>query len=135
MSSKNIVKSFYNSDLINDKEVLDRHIHPDVELIWNSSDGLTIMHYEEIKATFEEIARTYHDLRIELSHVLEDEGIVTVRYKYYVHTLENPEEELGIAHFICIWHIKDGKLHRGYQVSQPATSSDDTSGSYGKVKV
>lgn len=135
MSAKDIVKSFYNSNFLKDQTVLQKHIHPDVELVWNSSDGLTIMHFKDIEGTFAEIARTYNDLRIEVSHVLEDEDVVTIRYKYYVRTVENPEEELGIAHFICIWHIKDGKMHRGYQVSQPATENDDTNGTYGKVKV
>ncbi|GER60516.1 nuclear transport factor 2 family protein [Patiriisocius marinus] len=135
MSAKQIVKDFYNSDFLRDKTVLDKFFHPDVEFIWNSTDGLTIMHFDDLKATFAEISRTYNDLRIEVSHVLEDEGVVTTRYKYYVRTVENPEEELGIAHFISIWHLKDGKLHRGYQVSQPATISDDTDGTYEKVKV
>lgn len=135
MSAKDIVKSFYNSDFLKDKTILDRFFHPDVEFLWNSTEGLTILHFDDIKKTIEEISRNYNDMRIAVSHVLEDDGVVTTRYKYYVRTVENPEEELGIAHFISIWHVKDGKLHRGYQVSQPVTISDDTNGSYGKVKV
>ena len=41
----------------------------------------------------------------------------------------NPEQAQGI------WEIKDGKLYRGYQVSQPVTDKDDTSESYHKVKI
>jgi len=133
--AKQIVKEFYNSDLINDTSVLDRFFHPDVELIWNSNDGLTIMHYNDLQDFFAEIRRTYCDMRIEVSHLLQDENFVTVRYKYYIKTIENPEEELGIAHFIAIWEIKDGKFYRGYQVSQPVTDKDDTTESYHKVKV
>lgn len=134
-NAKQIVKDFYNSDLLKDKEVLNKFIHPEVELLWNSTEGLTIFHFKEIVETFQEIARTYTELRVEISHVLEDEDHVTVRYKYYVRTIENPDEELGIAHFIAIWQIKDGKLYRGHQVSQPAMNQDDTNGSYHKVKV
>jgi len=134
-SAKEIVKDFYNSDLLNDSKVLERFFHPDMLLIWNSSDGLTIMHFEEIVEFFSEIRRTYNDFRSEISHLLEDDNHVTIRYKYYVRTIENPDEELGIAHFIAIWEIKDNKLYRGYQVSQPVTDKDDTNESYHKVKV
>jgi len=134
-SAKQVVKDFYNSDLIRDANLLEHYMHPEVELIWNSTEGLTIFHYKEIVETFKEIARTYADLRVEVSHVLEEDDFVTIRYKYYVRTIENPDEELGIAHFIAIWQVKDGKLYRGHQVSQPAMNQDDTNGSYHKVKV
>ena len=134
-SAKEIVKSFYQSDILKDATILETYIHPDLVLIWNSTDGLTIMHYEDIVDFFTEIRRTYADSRIEVSHLLEDDGHVTMRYKYYVRTIENPDEELGIAHFIVIWEVKDGKLYRGYQVSQPATDKDDTTESYHRVKV
>ena len=134
-TAKEIVKDFYNSDLLNDSNVLERFFHPDMVLIWNSSDGLTIMHFEDIVEFFAEIRRTYNDFRSEISHLLEDDNHVTIRYKYYIRTIENPDEELGIAHFIAIWEIKDNKLYRGYQVSQPVTDKDDTNESYHKVKV
>lgn len=135
ISAKQVVKDFYNSDLINDATVLERFMHPEVQLIWNSTEGLTIFHLKEIVETFKEIGRAYADLRVEVSHVLEDEDHVTIRYKYYVRTIENPDEELGIAHFIAIWQVKNDKLYRGHQVSQPAMDQDDTNGSYHKVKV
>ena len=93
-----------------------------------------IVHYDDLIAFFFEIRRTYNDLRIEISHLLQDGNQVTIRYKYYASTLENPEEELGISNFIGIWEVKDDKLYRGYQISQPVTDNDDTSKSYSKVK-
>ncbi len=134
-TAKEIVRNFYLSDILHDKTVLKRFFHPELVLIWNSSEGLTIMHYDDIIDFFSEIKRTYHDLRVEVSHLLEDDNHVTIRYKYYIRTMENPDEELGIAHFIAIWEVKDEKLYRGYQVSQPVTDKDDTSESYHKVKV
>ena len=134
-SAKEIVKNFYESDFLNDATVLERFIHPDMVLIWNSSDGLTLMHFKEIVEFFSEIRRTYSGFRSEVSHLLADDNHVTIRYKYYIRTIENPEEELGIAHFIAIWEVKDGKLYRGHQVSQPVTEKDDTNESYHKVKV
>jgi predicted SnoaL-like aldol condensation-catalyzing enzyme len=134
-SAKEIVRNFYRSNILKDESVLENFFHPELILIWNSSNGLTIMNYSDIVNFFTEIRRTYYDLRVEVSHLLEDDDHVTVRYKYYVRTIENPDEELGIAHFIAIWEVKDGKMYRGYQVSQPVTGKDDTSESYHKVKV
>lgn len=134
-SAKDIVKNFYRADILKDESVVETFFHKEIELIWNSTDGLSILHYTDLVNFFTEARRSYNDLRIEVSHVLEDDGHVTIRYKYYIRTMENPDEELGIAHFICIWEVKDGKLYRGYQVSQPATDKDDTTESYGRVKV
>tara|TARA_R100000935_G_scaffold1439_1_gene4486 strand:+ start:36508 stop:36921 length:414 start_codon:yes stop_codon:yes gene_type:complete len=134
-SAKDIVKNFYRTDILKDESVVETFFHKEIELIWNSTDGLSILHYTDLVNFFAEARRSYNDLRIEVSHVLEDDGHVTIRYKYYIRTMENPDEELGIAHFICIWEVKDGKLYRGYQVSQPATDKDDTTESYGRVKV
>ncbi len=133
--AKEIVKAFYLSDILKDETVLSRFFHPDIKLLWNSNDGLTIMQYQDLKNFFDEIRRTYCDMRIQVSHLLQDENFVTVRYKYYIKTIENPDEELGIAHFIAIWEVKDGKFISGYQVSQPVTDKDDTAESYEKVKV
>lgn len=134
-SAKEIVRNFYLSNILKDESVLEKFFHPELILIWNSTNGLTIMNYSDIVDFFAEIRRTYYDLRVEVSHLLEDDNHVTVRYKYYVRTIENPDEELGIAHFIAIWEVKEGKIYRGYQVSQPVTDKDDTSEAYHKVKV
>lgn len=133
--AKQIVRDFYRSDILRDDTVLERFFHPELVLIWNSANGLSIMNYEDIINFFGEVRRSYNDLRIEVSHLLADDNHVTIRYKYYIRTMENPDEELGIAHFIAIWEVKDDKLYRGYQVSQPVTDKDDTNESYHRVKV
>lgn len=133
--SKELVKDFYRSDILKDKTVLNRFFHPELELLWNSPGGLTIMHLDDLIRFFDEVRRSYSDLRIEVSHLLGDDNHVTIRYKYYVRTMENPDEELGIAHFIAIWEVKDGKIFRGYQISQPVTDRDDTTESYHRIKV
>lgn len=133
--AKEIVRDFYKSDILRDETVMKRFFHPELVLIWNSANGLSIMHYDDIINFFGEVRRSYNDLRLEVSHLLGDDNHVTIRYKYYVRTMENPDEELGIAHFIAIWEVKDDKLYRGYQVSQPVTDKDDTNESYHRVKV
>lgn len=133
--AKELVRDFYKSDILRDETVLERFFHPDLVLIWNSPTGMSIKHYDDIISFFNEVRRSYDDLRIEVSHLLADGPHVTIRYKYYVRTMENPDEELGIAHFIAIFEVKDDKIYRGYQVSQPVTANDDTTESYHKVKV
>jgi predicted SnoaL-like aldol condensation-catalyzing enzyme len=134
-TAKEIVKSFYQENLLRDPKIIQKYFHPEMVLIWNSADGLSIMHFAELAEFFAEIGRTYDDIRVEISHLLEDGNHITIRYKYYVRTIENPDEELGIAHFIAIWEVKDDMLYRGYQISQPVTDNDDTQESYHKVKV
>lgn len=133
--AKEIVRDFYKSDILKDKTLLERFFHPELVLLWNSPNGLSTIHYDQLVSFFDEVRRSYCDLRLEISHLLADENHVTIRYKYYVRTIENPDEELGIAHFIAIWEIKDDKIFRGYQVSQPVTDKDDTTESYHRVKV
>lgn len=133
--AKEIVRDFYESDILKDQTVIARFFHPEAELIWNSTDGLNILHYDDITIFFNEVRKSYNDLRVEISHLLSDGPHVTIRYKYYIRTMENPEEEMGIAHFIAIWEVRDDKIYRGYQVSQPVTDRDDTTESYRRVKV
>ena len=97
-SPKQIVKEFHQANIINAELDFKNYFHEELVLIWNSADGLSIMNYDDLIAFFSEIRRTYEDLRIEISHVLNDGNHVTIRYKYYVRTIENPEEELGISH-------------------------------------
>ena len=111
-SPKQVVKDFHQANIINDETILENYFHKDLVLIWNSADGLSIMYYDDLIAFFLEIRRTYNDLRIEISHLLQDGNQVTIRYKYYARTIENPEEELGISHFIRIWEVKDDKMYR-----------------------
>lgn len=134
-SPKQLVKEFHQANITDAALDFKDYFHDELVLIWNSADGLSIMNYDELVAFFQEIRRSYEDLRIEISHILKDGNHVTIRYKYYVRTIENPEEELGISHFIGIWEIKDEKMYRGHLISQPVTAQDDTTESYHKVKV
>lgn len=134
--AKDIVKALYNSNILNDTSIAKKFFHPEISLIWNSAtDGLSLLNFDDLVQFFQEISRSYIDMRVEVSHILQEDNFVTIRYKYYVKTIENPEEELGIAHFISIWELKDDKLYKGYQISQPVTQKDDTQKSYHRVKV
>ena len=64
------------------------------------------------------MSKAYQSSRIYITHLLEEGDTVTVRYIHYVKTIENPREEMILAHFMVIWELKDGKLYRGFQMSQ-----------------
>jgi hypothetical protein len=47
-----------------------------------------------------------------------EDNTVALRYAHYVKTIENPREEMLLAHFMVVWELKANKLYRGYQMSQ-----------------
>lgn len=118
MSAKKLVLDFYKSDALVDSEVMDTFLHPEVLVDWNSSKGFLQMKRDEILALSTELGRAYIRSKVRISHILQDGDMVSVRYSHYVKTIENPREEMLLAHFIVIWELKDGKLFRGFQMSQ-----------------
>jgi len=132
---KEIVRNFYNANFIEDNNIAETFFHPNLELTWNSATGISEMGYSDMVDFFKEIKRAYTDIRVEISHLLAQDNHVTVRSKYYVRTLEDPEEEVGVAHFMVIWEVEDGKLIRGFQISQPVIESDGVKEYYEPVMV
>ncbi|HEX9979113.1 MAG TPA: nuclear transport factor 2 family protein [Flavobacterium sp.] len=118
MTPKKIVENFYKSDAIIDSAQMDSFLHPEVILDWNSSKGFLQMKREEIVALSGELSKAYVRSKIRISHILAEGNLVSVRYSHFVKTIENPREEMLLAHFIVIWEIKDDRLFRGYQMSQ-----------------
>ncbi len=118
MSAKKIVEDFYKSEAVINGDLMDAYLHPEIILDWNSSQGFLQMRRPEILALANELSRAYIRSKIRISHILEEGNLVSVRYSHYVKTIENPREEMLLAHFFVIWEILDGKLYRGYQMSQ-----------------
>lgn len=118
MKPKDIVLDFYKSDVFLDKKAVGDLLHPEVILDWNSSEGFIQMKYRDILFLSEEMSRAYVRSKIKVSQVIQEKNRVTVRYSHFVKTIENPREEILLAHFISIWEIKEDKLFRGYQISQ-----------------
>ena len=123
MTPKEIVLQFYNSDLANSTEVIDTCFDKNCQLHWHSSKGFNILDFNTFKAVFNEIRENYDALRFEFSHILQEGNSVTVRYTSYACTIENPNEEHALAHFTSIWEVKNGKIIKGYQMSQLADDS------------
>ncbi|MFD1605161.1 nuclear transport factor 2 family protein [Flavobacterium artemisiae] len=118
MSIKEFVQKFYKSDALIDSEILKTYLHPDVLLDWNSSTGFIQMDYNGMLQMANELSRAYVRSKVRISHIISEEDLVSVRYSHFVKTIENPREEMLLAHFVTIWQIKDDKLYRGYQMSQ-----------------
>ncbi len=118
MSAKEIVQNFYKSDVILEVETVNTFLHSEVILEWHSTKGFLKLNHEQIIAISHELGKTYVRSKYQISHIAQEGDTVAVRYSQYVKTIENPREEMLLAHFMVIWEIKDNKLFRGYQMSQ-----------------
>lgn len=118
MSAKEIVQEFYKSDVILESETVSKLLHKDVVLEWHSSKGFLKLKNQDIIDLTTELGKAYIRSKARITHILEDGNTVSVRYSHYVKTVENPREEMLLAHFMVIWELKNGKLYRGYQMSQ-----------------
>ena len=78
---------------------------------------LKLKHQDIIDLTTE-LGKAYVRSKARITHILEEGNTVSVRYSHYVKTIENPREEMLLAHFMVIWELKNNKLYRGYQMSQ-----------------
>lgn len=118
MSAKKMVKDFYKSDALINSEIMDTFLHPEVTLDWNNSKGFIQMKRDELLTIANELGKAYVRSKTRISHLLKDGDSVVVRYSHFIKTIENPREEMLIAHVMVIWQIKDNKLFRGFQISQ-----------------
>ncbi len=118
MSVKEIVQKFYKSDALIDSAVMKDFLHPEVLVEWNSSKGFLELDYNALVQLSDELSKAYVRSKVRISHILAENDLVSLRYSHFVKTVENPREEMLLAHFNVIWQIKDNKLFRGYQMSQ-----------------
>lgn len=118
MSTKEIVQKFYKSDALIDSEVIKDFLHPEVIVEWNSSKGFLHLDYSSLINLSKELSKAYVRSKVRISHIVAENNLISVRYSHFVKTIENPREEMLLAHFLVIWEIKDNKLFRGYQMSQ-----------------
>lgn len=118
MSNKELIIKFYESAGILSKNYCLEIMHPEITLQWYSSKGLLNLELNDLLALSKELRHNYYSLRAEIDEVLEENNKVMIRYKYFVRTYENPEEELVLAIFFTTWEIKDNLLYKGCQMSQ-----------------
>ncbi|MCH4823244.1 nuclear transport factor 2 family protein [Gramella lutea] len=125
LSTNEIAKKFYESNFYKDEDVLKKYLHPDVELSWYGTTGLRKLDLNGIAQISEQLAQSYESLRAEIEKVVSQDDNVAIHFTYFVRTIENPEEEMPLAHFIAIWELKDDKLFKGVQISQLGEEVDD----------
>ena len=125
LRTKEIVTKFYESNFYKDEDVLRSYLHPDVELSWYGTTGLKKLNLEGIAEISQQLAESYESLRAEIDKVVAKKENVAIHFTYHVRTIENPEEEMPLAHFIAIWEMKDGKLYKGVQISQLGEEIDE----------
>ncbi len=117
MQPKDLVLDFYKSDVILDRNAVNEFLHPEATVDWNSSKGFIEMSREDILNLTDDLNKSYVRSKIRISHIIEEDNLVSVRYSHFVKTLENPREEMLLANFFVIWEIKDNKLFKGFQMS------------------
>lgn len=117
MKPKDIVLEFYKSDVLLDKKAVSELLHPEVTIDWNSSKGFIQMDYNDILSLTEEMGKAYIRSKIRISHILQENFLVSLRYSHYAKTIENPREDMLLGNFFVIWEVKDGKLFKGFQMS------------------
>ena len=118
MSAKDIILDFYKSDVLLEPESVTDFLHPEVELEWHSTKGFLKLNKTEIINISRELNKAYVRSQSRITHIIEEGNLVSVRYSHFVKTIENPREEMLLAHFMVIWELKDNKLFKGYQMSQ-----------------
>ena len=120
-----LVANFYQSN-VNDTAELGEYLHPDVEVSWYGTTGLKKLNFEGISQISKQLSSSFDSMRVEIEKCFAKKENVAVHLSYYVRTIENPDEEMPLAHFVAIWEIKDGKLYRGVQVSQLGEEIEDS---------
>ncbi|MBP8157667.1 MAG: nuclear transport factor 2 family protein [Flavobacterium sp.] len=118
MGAKAIVQEFYQSDVLLDADKVNALLHPEVVLEWHSTKGFLKLNKNQMVELSNELSKAYIRSKSRISHIVADGNTVAVRYDHYVKTIENPREEMLLAHFMVVWEVKDDKLYRGYQMSQ-----------------
>jgi predicted SnoaL-like aldol condensation-catalyzing enzyme len=118
MTAKELILDFYKNDLLLHKSEVNEFLHEDLIIEWNSSKGFVQMRKQDVLNLSEELSKAYVRSKMRITHIVEEGNMVSVRYSHFVKTIENPREEMLLAHFFVIWEVKEGKLYRGYQMSQ-----------------
>ena len=118
-SNKKIVRDFYTSDFFNDPTVLGEFLHPDMEMFWNAKTGYSRLDFDQVSGLLKETAKSFDATRVAITHLIGKDDQVSIRFTMEVSTIEDPETMSPVAHFMAIWELKDGKLYKGHQMSQP----------------
>jgi len=116
---KQLVRDFFETSFYKDTAYAKDYLHPEVIIKWHSSTEYSELNFKEIANISEQLGKAYETITCEISHLIQESNMVTIRFSYLVDTIENPDEEFTLAHFVCIWEVRDQKLYKGYLMSLP----------------
>lgn len=124
-NEKELVKSFCESKFFQNSETLSDFLHPEVSILWNSSSGFYKMDFDKFKTVLEDLGKSFKSVSSNITHLIQEENQVSIRFSYNATPIEDPEEDVTLAYFMAIWELKDEKLYKGYLMSQPEDDSID----------
>lgn len=119
MTNREKLEFLYKEDGIRDKQFLDALIHDDFKLEWDSSSGNSNLDKSFILNLSEVINLNFEISYFEITHFIEENNQIAVKYNHKVATIENPKEIMLIAKVVAIWTFEDGKIINGYLISKP----------------
>jgi hypothetical protein len=119
MTNREKIEFLYKEDGMRNDVFLKELLHNDFILDWDSSHGNVNMNKEDIVSLAKELKLNYVDSFMEISHLIEDNNQIVVKYNHKVTTIENPNEFVLIAKVVAIWEFEEYKIKKGYQISKP----------------
>lgn len=126
LKEKETVVKFYQTNFNGEADSIKNFLHPDVELAWYGTTGFRKLNLKGIADIIEELKTSFESLRVEVEKTVTSKQDVAIHFTYHVRTIENPEEEMPLAHFVAIWELKDGMLYKGVQISQLGEEIDES---------
>lgn len=135
MTPKELLKTFFESDVANDLDIIKRFYHKDCLAYWNSSKGYKERDFNAVYEFFKGVTVSYDRMRFQVSHMLQDDDFVTVRYTLYACTIESPDNEIPLAHYSSIIQFKDDQFYKVWEMTQPADKATLESTSFSEIKI
>ena len=118
MSAKKIIQDFYKSDAFINPATMEKFLHKNLKIEWNITKGFIKLDKISALELSKQMSVAYISSKINISNIIQKADMVSVRYSHYVKSVENPSEEMLLAHFMAIWKVKDKKLFKAWQMSQ-----------------
>jgi len=119
MAAKEIVQEYYRSGALHNPQIMATYIHKDFNLEWYSTKGYFEADRDDILALAGELAKSYVTSYVHIKQIISEGDTVSVRYTHHVTTIENPQEDTILGHFMVIWEVKENKLFKAHLMSHP----------------
>ena len=119
MTNRENIEFLFKEDGMRNKDFLNNLFHEDFELEWDSSFGNSISDKSFILNFSDEINKNYEISYFEISHLIEENNQIVIKYNHKVATIENPIELMIITKAVAIWTFEEGKITNGYLISKP----------------